>query len=255
MPDNKPINKKLVSLVQAGTPIFYRPNVDDLEKLKILILFLCPKDPVQPMYGMDDFYFINTSRVDNTKYVWIGRKHNPSNLTPIPLDDFFKEEEPEQCLPHCECANCYIDKINERHNEEYYGENETTPSQPALPEPNKPIVVYKVVKNEDRAPYLQPITGHLFTPSELEERDAMYPRWVKAVDEVPKRGGQYHVKAGPDKALWSRKRIIQARHYDVLDYYFKSKNTPEEAYRYYSKHFLPRWKAITDNGKKTEALP
>jgi len=42
----------------------------------------------------------------------------------------------------------------------------------------------------------------------LEGMDAKYPRWIKAVDEVPKRGGQYHVKAGSDKALWSRKRII-----------------------------------------------
>lgn len=44
---------------------------------------------------------------------------------------------------------------------------------------------------------------------------------------------------------------VQARHYDVLDYYFKIKKTPEEAFADYKK-FLRRWNAITENGKYTE---
>ena len=48
--------------------------------------------------------------------------------------------------------------------------------------------------------------------------------------------------------------IVQARHYDVLDYYFKLKYSPEDAYKQYKQNFLPRWNAITDNGKNTEAL-
>lgn len=47
--------------------------------------------------------------------------------------------------------------------------------------------------------------------------------------------------------------IIQARHYDILDYYFKTKKTPEQAFNDYSKNFLPRWNAITQNGRFTEA--
>lgn len=48
---------------------------------------------------------------------------------------------------------------------------------------------------------------------------------------------------------------VAARHYDVLDYYFQSKFTPNEAYEQYKNGFLPRWNAITKNGKHTEALP
>lgn len=50
------------------------------------------------------------------------------------------------------------------------------------------------------------------------------------------------------------KVIVAARHYDVLDYYFKVKLSPVEAFRRYNKEFLPRWNAITDNGKNTEAV-
>jgi hypothetical protein len=46
--------------------------------------------------------------------------------------------------------------------------------------------------------------------------------------------------------------VIQARHYDVLVYYFKMKMTPEKAVKDYKDNFLPRWNAITDNGKNTE---
>lgn len=46
---------------------------------------------------------------------------------------------------------------------------------------------------------------------------------------------------------------VAARHFDVLDYYFKSGKTPEEAQEDYKK-FLQRWKALTDNGKNTEAV-
>ena len=46
--------------------------------------------------------------------------------------------------------------------------------------------------------------------------------------------------------------VVQARHYDVLDYYFQMKETPEEAFKQYKK-FLARWNAITDYGRNTEA--
>lgn len=46
--------------------------------------------------------------------------------------------------------------------------------------------------------------------------------------------------------------VVWARHYDVLDYYFKSKMEPANALYMY-KDFLRRWNAITDNGKNTEA--
>jgi predicted metallo-beta-lactamase superfamily hydrolase len=45
---------------------------------------------------------------------------------------------------------------------------------------------------------------------------------------------------------------VAARHFDVLDYYFKSKKTPEEAYQDYTK-FLKRWNALTNSGQNTEA--
>jgi len=45
--------------------------------------------------------------------------------------------------------------------------------------------------------------------------------------------------------------IVQARHYDVLDYYFKSNETPEKALGDYKK-FLVRWNALTENGRFTE---
>lgn len=44
---------------------------------------------------------------------------------------------------------------------------------------------------------------------------------------------------------------VQARHIDVLDYYFESKKTPEEAFNDYKTNFLPRWNAITNNGENT----
>ncbi len=47
--------------------------------------------------------------------------------------------------------------------------------------------------------------------------------------------------------------VVQARHYDVLDYYFQKKDTPKEAYDSYKK-FLIRWNAITQNGRFTEEL-
>lgn len=46
---------------------------------------------------------------------------------------------------------------------------------------------------------------------------------------------------------------VAARHFDVLDYYFKAKMTPEKAFSDYKK-FIQRWNAITENGKNTEAL-
>lgn len=46
---------------------------------------------------------------------------------------------------------------------------------------------------------------------------------------------------------------VAARHFDVLEFYFKMKYTPEKAYRQYKVNFLPRWNAITENGKFTEA--
>lgn len=48
--------------------------------------------------------------------------------------------------------------------------------------------------------------------------------------------------------------IVQARHYDVLDYYFQMKKSPQQGYDDYKKNFLPRWNAITENGKNTEAI-
>lgn len=45
---------------------------------------------------------------------------------------------------------------------------------------------------------------------------------------------------------------VAARHYDLLDYQFKTKMTPEKAFAEY-KRFLVRWNAITDNGRNTEA--
>ena len=46
---------------------------------------------------------------------------------------------------------------------------------------------------------------------------------------------------------------VQARHIDLLDFYFKGKKTPAEAFKQYVA-FLKRWNSITDNGKNTEAL-
>ena len=46
---------------------------------------------------------------------------------------------------------------------------------------------------------------------------------------------------------------VAARHHDVLNYYFKMKYEPAKAYHEYKNNFLPRWNAITDNGKNTEA--
>lgn len=46
---------------------------------------------------------------------------------------------------------------------------------------------------------------------------------------------------------------VAARHHDVLDYYFKIKLTPQDAYKRYKTQFLPRWNAITQNGRFTEA--
>lgn len=46
--------------------------------------------------------------------------------------------------------------------------------------------------------------------------------------------------------------VVWARHYDVLDFYFKEGQNPHEAFSDY-KEFLKRWNALTDNGKNTEA--
>lgn len=46
---------------------------------------------------------------------------------------------------------------------------------------------------------------------------------------------------------------VAARHIDILDYYFISKRSPEEAFAEYRDNFLPRWNAITENGLNTEA--
>lgn len=46
---------------------------------------------------------------------------------------------------------------------------------------------------------------------------------------------------------------VAARHYDVLDYYFKMNKSPQTPYDEYKK-FVNRWNAITDNGRHTEAL-
>jgi hypothetical protein len=45
---------------------------------------------------------------------------------------------------------------------------------------------------------------------------------------------------------------VAARHIDVLGYYFILKLTPQEAFLKYKNEFLPRWNAITENGKNTE---
>ena len=47
--------------------------------------------------------------------------------------------------------------------------------------------------------------------------------------------------------------IVQARHVDLLDFFFRSKKSPMQAFEEYNK-FLVRWNAITDNGRNTEAL-
>ena len=47
--------------------------------------------------------------------------------------------------------------------------------------------------------------------------------------------------------------IVQARHVDLLDFFFRSKKSPTQAFDKYKK-FLVRWNAITDNGRNTEAL-
>lgn len=46
--------------------------------------------------------------------------------------------------------------------------------------------------------------------------------------------------------------VIAARHIDVLEFYFLTKETPQAAYDNYKNRFLPRWNALTDNGKFTE---
>ena len=45
--------------------------------------------------------------------------------------------------------------------------------------------------------------------------------------------------------------VIAARHFDLLDYYFKTNKTPEDAYNDYKNKFLPRWNALTNNGINT----
>ncbi len=47
--------------------------------------------------------------------------------------------------------------------------------------------------------------------------------------------------------------IVQARHFDCLDYYFKVGKTPQQAFTEYKNNFLPRWNALTNNGRNTEA--
>jgi hypothetical protein len=48
--------------------------------------------------------------------------------------------------------------------------------------------------------------------------------------------------------------VVQARHIDLLEHFFKNKHLlPEQAFHDYKK-FLIRWNAITENGKNTEAL-
>lgn len=41
--------------------------------------------------------------------------------------------------------------------------------------------------------------------------------------------------------------VVQARHFDVLDYYFKAHNSPQEAFADYKNNFLPRWNAINQS--------
>lgn len=45
--------------------------------------------------------------------------------------------------------------------------------------------------------------------------------------------------------------IVEARHYDVLKFYFQSNMKPIDAFENYKK-FKERWNAITENGKYTE---
>lgn len=47
--------------------------------------------------------------------------------------------------------------------------------------------------------------------------------------------------------------VIAARHIDVLEFYFLSGDTPEQAYTNYKTRFLPRWNVLTDHGTKTQA--
>jgi hypothetical protein len=44
---------------------------------------------------------------------------------------------------------------------------------------------------------------------------------------------------------------VQARHYDVLDFYFKARKSPQQAYDEFTK-YLKRWNALTKNGRFTE---
>lgn len=46
--------------------------------------------------------------------------------------------------------------------------------------------------------------------------------------------------------------VVQARHIDTLEFYFKDNLTPQDAFDMY-KYFLKRWNALTENGKYTEA--
>jgi len=63
----------------------------------------------------------------------------------------------------------------------------------------EPITVYVPVKGtegfalERRPQWLHPKTGHFFTPSELEERDAKYGELANAMTEISKWGGKYEI--------------------------------------------------------------
>jgi hypothetical protein len=48
--------------------------------------------------------------------------------------------------------------------------------------------------------------------------------------------------------------IVQARHVDLLDFFFRSKKSPTQAFEEYVR-FLFKWNAITDNGRNTQPIP
>ena len=95
------INKNKVQQVREGKPVFFDKNnpkhtVEDLNE----VLPMCLPVPAE-VWGNAKYYFI-------VKDKWMVDMTNPTGLTPIPLDDFFKGEE-ERINASATCKNCGVE--------------------------------------------------------------------------------------------------------------------------------------------------